>query len=417
MALKGLTTPPKLSRLSMLIVVIIALPSLTGCRVNPAPTMGPDKSPVPAEYVTMSREISGSLSAFSASLDRLSEPAPHMVTFAAELLPANGNAAPNFLRPQTLESVRMYLDALKAMGVQGCKVQMAYPILAKDYPDSSEYLEFYKAVVTEMRKRDLKVLAAVQNLFQGTEFSDLTLPSSMATPEAYDRIKREIVETVIHKLRPDYLTFANEPTTTEALTGIRQTVSSYTKHVQFVLNGLDRQGVLIGAGAGSWNDLAFIQSLVRDTTLDYIDIHIYPVSFLDEAMKMAEIVRAGNKRVIIGEAWSYKVSQSELGDLSGMAMQSTVFGRDVYSFWSPLDSQYIETIVKFIEKRNIEFVSFFWSRYFFGYVDYASTPKDLDYGQLSRLANQAAVRGIQSKTVTGAGETYRRLIASAVATK
>ncbi len=171
--------------------------------------------------------------------------------------------------------------------------------------------------------------------------------------------------------------------------------------------------MLIGAGAGTWNDLDYVKSLARDTDLDYIDIHIYPANFLKEANAIADIARAYNKRLIIGEAWTYKVYDSELGDLGNVAMQAKVFGRDVYSFWEPLDSRFLEILVKLASYKGYEFISPFWSKYFFGYLDYEAVGKNLTYRQLTQLSNQKASQDILNHKLSDTGLTYQKLINAA----
>ena len=192
------------------------------------------------------------------------------------------------------------------------------------------------------------------------------------------------------------------------------TVPEFTETVRYVLNGLDRSGVLVGAGTGTWNHLDYVKSLARDTSLDYIDIHIYPANFLEQAITIADIAHAHNKRLIIGEAWTYKVYDSELGDLGDIATQSKIFGRDVYSFWEPLDSRFLDMLVKLANYNGYEFISPFWSKYFFAYLDYEVVPKNLNYRQLTQLSSQEAFLNMLSHEFTHTGLTYRELTNAAV---
>jgi hypothetical protein len=95
-----------------------------------------------------------------------------------------------------------------------------------------------------------------------------------------------------------------------------------------------------------------------------------------------------------------------------VAAAPALFGRDVFSFWEPLDARFVTTIVKFSHAMKIDFTSFFWSRYFFGYVEYSDQIGRLPPGELFRLANQAAARNMTADPPrpTLTGHTLQRLI-------
>jgi hypothetical protein len=394
-----------------------------GCHLKPtaqAPQNAntqPDKqispnaqTPVPPLYQPLYDEIAGKLDAFDGYLNSLPNEKENKITFGAELLPANGHQGDKLLTRENYDGTLLYLDALQSMGVQGVKISINYPLLAPDFPNSDGYLEYYKNICQELRKRNMTILVAIGNLFPDASFTDLKVSFANLTFDEYRQTKRQIAERIINEIHPDYLTLANEPSTEAMTTGLKVTVPEFTQTVNYVLNGLDRKGVLIGAGAGSWNKIDYVKSLARDTDIDYIDIHIYPTNYLEQALTMADIAHAGNKRLIIGEAWTYKAYDSELGDLGNIATQADIFGRDVYSFWEPLDSRFLSIIVKLANYEDYEFISPFWSKYFFGYLDYETTPENLSYRQLPQLSNQQAVQNMMSHKLTGTGLTYEKLI-------
>ncbi len=369
---------------------------------------------IPSEYQLLYEEISQKLELFDTYLDSHWDGAKSDVIFGAELLPANGHQGEKLLTEENYEGTLVYLDGLQSLGVNGVKIAISYPILAPDSPNSDRYLEYYKNLAQELRKRDVKILVAIGNFFQDSSFTDLQVSFPNPTFAQYRQIKRQIAERIIQEIHPDYLTIANEPSTEAMTTGLNVTVSEFTETVSYILNGLDRSDVLVGAGAGTWNHLDYVKSLARDTNLDYIDVHIYPANFLEQAITIADIAHTYNKRLIIGEAWTYKVYESELGDLGNIATQAKVFGRDVYSFWEPLDSRFLETLVKLASYKGYEFISPFWSKYFFAYLDYEAVPKSLAYRQLSQLSNQEAFQNILRNETTPTGLTYQELINTAL---
>jgi hypothetical protein len=330
---------------------------------SPPPAAHPDtlNSPevqvVPPEYQPLYQEISEKLDTFDKYLNSHSNGTENKITFGAELLPANGHQGEKLLTDENYEGTLIYLDALQSLGVQGVKISINYPILAPDFANSDRYLEYYKNVAQELRKRNMRILIAIGNLFPDPSFTDLQISFANLTFAEYRQNKRQIAERIIREIHPDYLTLANEPSTEAMTTGLKVTVPEFTESVRYILNGLNRSGVLIGAGAGTWNNLDYVKSLARDTDLDYIDIHIYPANYLDQALTIADIARTNNKRLIVGEAWTYKVYDSELGDLGNIATQADIFSRDVYSFWEPLDSKFLEILVKLANLKGYEFIS------------------------------------------------------------
>lgn len=413
----------RIFHLSILLSITLTAALICSCGLKPAtqipqyPNTQSDKenSPdaqtlVPSEYQRLYDGIASHLDTFDDYLNSLPNGKKNKIILGAELLPANGHQGDKLLTQENYDGTLLYLDALQSMGVQGVKISINYPLLAPDFPNSAGYLEYYKNIGQELRKRNMTMLVAIGNLFPDPSFTDLQISFANLTFDEYRQTKRQIAEIIINEIHPDYLTLANEPSTEAMTTGLKVTVPQFTETVNYILNGLDRKGVLIGAGAGSWNNVDYVKFLAGDTDIDYIDIHIYPANYLEQALTMADIAHDGNKRLIIGEAWTYKAYDSELGDLGNIATQADIFGRDVYSFWEPLDARFLETLVRLAGYEDYEFISPFWSKYFFGYLDYETLPEDVTYRQLSQLSNQKAGQNIKSHKLTGTGLTYQKLI-------
>jgi hypothetical protein len=412
--------------LTVLLLLTITAALICSCGLKPAaqiseyPHPQPDKenSPgtqvlVPSEYQRLYDEIAGELDAFDVNLSALPNEKENKTTFGAELLPANGHQGDKLLTQENYDGTLRYIDALQSMGVQGVKISINYPLLATDFPNSDGYLHYYKNICQELRKRNMTILVAIGNLFPDASFTDLQVSFANLTFDEYRKTKRLLAQRIINEIHPDYLTIANEPSTEAMTTGLRVTVPEFTKTVNYVLNGLDRKGVLVGAGAGSWNNVDYVKSLAENTNIDYIDVHIYPESYLGQALTMADVAHSANKRLIIGEAWTYKAYDSELGELGNVATQADIFARDVYSFWQPLDSKFLEILVKLANYEGYEFISLFWSKYLFGYLDYGTLPENLSYRQLSQLSNQKAFYDIMNSKLTETGLTYQNLIIEA----
>src|SRR3990172_7935657 len=208
--------------------------------------------PAPVEYVDLYAGLDAKLQAIDGIVTARSTGGKHDVTFSAEPLPANANIGEPLFREQTWPPVLLNLDRLQQLGVRGVKVAVKYPVLMPSFPRSADYLEFYRRVGQEVRRRNLKLLVQMTDGFRESAFSALPVEPYYAglTWERYRREKRQMAETIIREMRPDYLTVQNEPGTQAHNTGLPMTVQNVTDLLEYVTRGLDKRGVLVGAGAG-----------------------------------------------------------------------------------------------------------------------------------------------------------------------
>jgi len=99
-------------------------------------------------------------------------------------------------------------------------------------------------------------------------------------------------------------------------------------------------------------------------------------------------------------------------DLAQMATQTNVFGRDVYSFWAPLDAEFLQLMAKMSRCVGYEFITPFLSTCLFGYIDYDDV-KGLGYGELRQRHNRAAYNNMLSGKLSESGKAYRDMIGAA----
>jgi len=371
---------------------------------------------VPAEHADLYAMLDTQLRALDGQVTSRWNGERSDVTFSAELLPANANIGEALFREQTWPAVLLNLDRLAALGVRGVKVAIKYPVLMPSFPRSADYLAFYRRLGEELRRRDMVFLAQMTDGFREAAFSALPVAPYYQglTWERYRREKRQMAEVIIREVRPTFLTVQNEPGTQAHNTGLPMAVQNVTDLLEFVTRGLDKRGVLVGAGTGTWEDLAYAENLARIGALDYLDMHIYPITrdyVNDRAFRFAAVARRANKRLVLGEAWLYKASDQDLR-AGNVAAAPGLFGRDVFSFWEPLDVQFVTTVVRMSHALRITFTSLFWSRYFYGYVEYNEATRRLPPAELFRLANAAAGRNMTATPpqLTRTGLTYQRLI-------
>ena len=151
--------------------------------------------------------------------------------------------------------------------------------------------------------------------------------------------------------------------------------------------------------------------------LDYIDLHVYPArsparNYLSDLLTWSDLVRSidPSKGITIGESWLYKVDATEIAGFE--LSQVEVTGRDVYSYWEPLDASFIELLDQAARAKQIEVLTPFWSRYFFAYLDYSEAsgqpPAERMYA-----ASSAAFEQMKAGSLTASGRAYRDLAMAA----
>jgi len=372
-----------------------------------------DPSAIPNKFKSTYTELERRLNEFDARLSSTWDGKKHDVIFGAELLTANSHRGEGLLEPTSFQGNVVYLDALQKLGVQGVTIAVSYPLLQDDFPRSSEYLAFFKKVAQEVKRRGMTLNVESGIVFPQGEFTTLKVDYTGLTLDEYFKRQERMVEIIVREIHPDYLTIGNEPSTgTDLLGGQKITVERYTQYVRDVIDGLDKKGALIGAGAGDWDDTKYIEAFAKIPGLDYIDIHMYPLGspqtdFLERAVQMAEIAQAHNKKLISSEMWLYKAMGSDV--YANVAATPNIFGRDTFSFWAPLDQKWLDVMAKFANAYKFDYISPFWSKYFFAYLDYEQN-KSKSANQLLGEADVQAVKNILSNTFSSTGLHYRSII-------
>jgi len=373
----------------------------------------PEAAPVPEEYQALYASLEASLESFQDYLDQRSDGATSSTVFAAELLVANGNRGDVLLQPATMIGVKLYLDRFQELGVQGVTVAISFPLLSPDFPRSAEYLRFFQEVAQEIHGRGLKMLVESGPVFPDPEYSGVQVDFSRFTTESYFQAKREQLLLIAREVRPDYLAISGEPTTEKMLTGLSFPPAEYAAFAQETADDIDRStGILVGAGAGTWEDPAYIRAFIASPSLDFINMHVYPLSsaydnYLQRAVDWAELARASGKKLVMGESWLYKASPPEVAK-----PYQEIYRRDVFSFWEPLDTRFIEAIAGLAHYQGFEYVSLFWANYFFSYLDYDEATKNLSAVELMSLANQAASKSIVAGNFSRTGEAFQQLLST-----
>ncbi|MGH2544763.1 MAG: hypothetical protein ACRDIB_18380 [Ardenticatenaceae bacterium] len=244
------------------------------------------------------------------------------------------------------------------------------------------------------------------------------------TFEEYRAGRLETIEVSARELQPDYLTVTNEPSTEAQLTKQASLAdpAQYAELATVLAGGAHEaksRQTLVGAGLGTWERsyVELAEAYARQPGIDFINIHIYPVNqgLLDRALEIADIALRNNKKVVLGEIGLYKIRDSEIRRRAGIAGSVEIYSRDVFAFWQPLDMKFLEAIYLLSQAKNVDYISYFWNRNFFAYLDYqrnaGSQPRAL-MRQMNQAASQALRQGEFSETGLYYQELARRAIGS-----
>jgi len=369
---------------------------------------------VPPPFREVYRELAERLARFDATLSVPPATSARPVVFAAELLPANGNRGEALLAPRSYDGAVMYLDRLQDLGVGGVTLQLPYPLLSEGFPRADDYWAFYRRLAAEVRRRGLKLLVKNGPVFTEPEVSPVRPDYSRVSWDDYFTARSRIARRAEAEVSPDYLSIGNEPSTEMKVLGkTGLTEERYARFVADTLAALPRaRKTLVGAGAGNWDAPGYVRAFARNRSLDYVDIHVYPLGtrtadYLARAAEMAAIARGAGKRLVIGECWLYKAGAA---DLAGQLSPVEMFGRDTFGFWAPLDQQMLRVVARFAAANGVEYVSPFWSKYFFAYLDYDEHRTDAPGARLA-AADREAAAAILARRVSPTGRAYADLIA------
>ncbi len=405
-----------------------------------AAVAGAQTPTVPKAYADLYKQLEAKLQKTSERIDHLWDKSKAPVDFSAEMLTANANRGVQLLQPTALGDVRMEILRLQELGTRAVTLSINFPVLYEPFhqfngTNYQAFLDFYKRVVEDARGRNLKVIVETgSGIFpgvysQGSGLKAKEFYATIKSLEEYREQRTAMALAIARELRPDYLSLTEEPDTEAKLTS--QPVNSprtYTGIVAYEVKKLREAGatdVKLGAGVGTWQRQAdeWVRSYAENTGVDYIALHVYPINSLNprgrfdllwQLFTLADIARAAGKPVGVGECWLHKTSDRELTRLNSIT-DPTAFERDIYSFWQPLDTQFLSVMVQGAHWKKFVFLSPFWTRMLYGgYVDYDAARR-LEHGpqgaaNLFALSNRRAAEGLRAGTFSATGEAYGRMI-------
>ena len=369
---------------------------------------------VPPAYTDLYNSLKTSLDAYEAILDQRLPPSSGPVVYATELLVANCNRGEALLRPGTMDSVKLCLDRFQAMGIVGVTVAVHYPLFDPAFPSHDEYVTFYKAMAEEIHRRGMILDVESHVVFTDTPFSPIHWDWSHYTVASLAAARRAMAQIILEQVRPDYLNLGTESDTEAKLTGLvaLRDPATYASFIGTIAGGLDKGITKVGAGMGAWDDIRQAEYLAQIPSLDVLTLHVYDLNpqSLQNSLAIGDVARTNGKGLILDEAWLYKMGP---GDGNDIASNAEVFKRDAFSFFAPLDRRMLRCMAKLAQVDGMEFVSPFWSTYFFAYLDYTPALDNATYEEVSSQVTLAEWQAIQAGTRDATGDFYASLIARA----
>jgi hypothetical protein len=264
-------------------------------------------------------------------------------------------------------------------------VQIEAPDLI--FGDPEPRIEFYQRLAKEIHSRNLKLYV---EHFINVPFKP-NIPSGARAPTNSPAVKElrddppgrqeflnhlEQENALIYRaIKPDYLTLIDEPRITiNRMLHLNISADELADWVGEVTTHLKSTGespnTLLGAGALTWEPEELVLKFAQQTKLDYVDIHLYSLTFKgeDQASKLATLVRKirearPNMKITIGETWLLKITAAG----TKVTPPQEILRQDNFSFWSPLDEQFLDLLMGIAQKENISVVVPTGSQHFFSY--------------------------------------------------
>jgi hypothetical protein len=320
------------------------------------------------------------------------------------------------------------LTRLQGLGVRAVTICIGFPLLYRpffefngDPDDYQRFIDFYRKLSAEVHRRNLKLIVESSILFGGvySQGSGLNVVDYYKKLSGQDiaAARVEVVRTILREARPDYVNLGSEPDTEGKLTGRSDLstpdgFSTMTAHLVEQLRAAGVGKTQLGAGIGTWQGPGetYLKALCL-TGIDFVDLHVYPVNrdLLDKLIAYTDQAHACGKPVAISEAWLQKQRDAEFAQIDAV-FDNAIYARDTFSFWSPLDKKFLISLVKFAHWRRLLYLSPFWSKFFWAYLDYAKVGR-LSKQDLMTESARASATGIRDGTVTPTGAAYKQAIA------
>ncbi len=376
--------------------------------------------PPPAAYQDMYNSLATYLQSFTTAVNTGWDGTKSPVLFSGQLGSASSNMGPLLMNANYYSMVVLpEVNQLKALGAKAAFLVINYPVLDPNFhpsgfPDYQSLLNFYRQLGNDVRAAGLKLIVSNGATFSegGPTWDVRTFYGSM-TLDQYQAARTQQAVTIATQVKPDYMTVFGEPDTEANQTGFTtlNSTAGASAEISMIMAGLKQAGVTgiqLGAGLGSWTApyKPWIQAYAN-VGVDYIDIHVFPVNkiCLSQVPAMADYAASLGKPIASTQSWLNKETDTELGKISF----NSLFSRNAFSFWQPLDLIFVQDMVNFSHWKHAVFFVPFWSQMFHTYLNYDAT-SSLTAEQLLGLMYKAAYQNVQVGQYTALGIAYGGMI-------
>lgn len=378
----------------------------------------------------MYSEIQGDLNNFESTLLKQYDGSKSPVAFSGELLYSDGNRGTQLLGPNARAGYMRELNALKALGLKAVVTKVGFPLLYQSFlqmngdpQDYQAYLQFYQQLVADVHAAGMKIILENTSLYPGFYTAQSGVPELQAFYKSlsfsqYTAAVAAQTAVVATQIKPDYINVGSEPDTEMQCTGQTQlnTSTGWATAVKAFLSQVPTpHPVPIGTGVGTWivdQGQDYVKNEILQSGVDYIDLHIYPVnqegksSILQNTIDLINLAQSMGKQVGVSETWLLKVTAQQL--LTNTSLDPTADSRNAYSFFAPLDQQFITDLYKVANWKKLLFISFFWTDIFWAQVDYNQT-SSLSPSALVAAETQAAGQALVAGQTTPTGALVKTL--------
>lgn len=225
-----------------------------------------------------------------------------------------------------------------------------------------------------------------------------------------------MLKTIVKELTPDYLTICDEPDTEVWLTGIKRLKNreNYANMVSNFIEGLlpIATNTKLGCGFGIWDENSdYWINQWCSLPIYFLNIHLYGIdtfsnnygdNMIPKLIKAIDMIHGKNKKVVMGECWLYKVMKNDTKDFE------KVYGRDFFDSFINLDISFLKLVSKIAHWKNMEYVSPFWSGFFFSYLSFDEA-KNLSTADRMKLNNTKIKENIKNGNFSTTGKAYQQM--------
>lgn len=385
-----------------------------GAASRPVRAMAEETAAVPPEFAKLYAALEAQL---DETLAKLPADSPHRPKRFGHLMSISGHRPADALAPGWREFHTLYAKGFKELGVEGVEMEVSYPTFTPAFNKQLDaYLESYRYVGQLARDMGRTVVAKHNPVVPRLSLLDVKPFYEGLTKERFFAERYDEALKILDVIDPDYFILCGEPGNIPPVDGHRMTVEDWrdyhTTFTERLRNDRPNSKAKFGAAAGTWESSELFDMFAEVKGLDLVDLHFYPVrggrngdiDLVTRAIDWVEAVRRKRPEmgVVIGEAWLFKTTPAE--QVEG-ATAPEIFGRDLWSFWSPLDIKMLEAVKRVGALTGADYVSPFWTHLFFAYQDYASgsTTSIMEQRQ---LLNAKMLEALRAGRTTATGRAF-----------